>query len=148
MPQGATASPVVDGVCGDLQTAKRRLASAFPIGLYVPNITCRLIGSYWKTYRLRIFPLRNRFQFNNNRFKLLLQQPPIPQLRLTVLAKQGPKKVHARPASAAQQSIPATDRHTCIYMACSAVHQTKHLEADVSLSMLIRSTRTEGAEIE
>jgi hypothetical protein len=31
------------GVCGDLQTAKGRLASVFPISLYVPNITYRLI---------------------------------------------------------------------------------------------------------
>jgi hypothetical protein len=36
-------------------------------------------------------PLRNRFQFNNNRFKLLLQPHSIPQLRLAVLTKQGSK---------------------------------------------------------
>jgi hypothetical protein len=33
--------------------------------------------------------LQNRFQSNNNRFKLLLQQPSLLQLRLTVLTKQG-----------------------------------------------------------
>jgi hypothetical protein len=50
-----TASPVVEYVeiC---KTAKWRLASVFSISLYVPNTTCRLIGSYWKTYRLRIYP--------------------------------------------------------------------------------------------
>jgi hypothetical protein len=33
--------------------------------------------------------LQNRFQSNNNRFKLLLPQPSILQLRLTILTKQG-----------------------------------------------------------
>jgi hypothetical protein len=33
--------------------------------------------------------LQNRFQSNNNLFKLLLQQPPLLQLRLTILTKQG-----------------------------------------------------------
>jgi hypothetical protein len=33
--------------------------------------------------------LQNRFQSNNNRFKLLLQQPSLLQLRLTMLTKQG-----------------------------------------------------------
>jgi hypothetical protein len=55
-------------------------------------------------------PLRNRFQFNNNRFKVLLRPPSILQLRLTALTKRGPKKVHATPATiAAQQIIPSTD---------------------------------------
>jgi hypothetical protein len=44
------------GVYGNLQTAKNRLASAFPISLYVPNIWQGLIGSYWKWYGLRIYP--------------------------------------------------------------------------------------------
>jgi hypothetical protein len=36
----------------------------------------------------RVF--KNRFQSNSNRFKLLLQQqPPLLQLRLTILTKQG-----------------------------------------------------------
>ena len=33
--------------------------------------------------------LQNRFQSNNNRFKLLLPQPSLLQLRLTILTKQG-----------------------------------------------------------
>ena len=33
--------------------------------------------------------LQNRFQSNNNRFKLLLQQPSLLQLRLMILTKQG-----------------------------------------------------------
>jgi hypothetical protein len=44
------------GVCGDLQTAKERLASVFPISLCHPNTWHRPIGSYWKWYRLRIYP--------------------------------------------------------------------------------------------
>jgi hypothetical protein len=44
------------GVGGDLQTAKERLASVFPISPHHPNIWYRLIGSYWKWYRLRIYP--------------------------------------------------------------------------------------------
>jgi hypothetical protein len=35
----------------------------------------------------RVF--KNRFQSNNNRFKPLLQKPPLFQLRLTILTKQG-----------------------------------------------------------
>jgi hypothetical protein len=89
-------------------------------------------------------PPRNRFQFNNNRFKLLLQRPSIPQLRLTVLTKQGPKKVHAALAtSAVQQSTPVTERHIVTW---HAVHQTKRLEAGVSLGMLI--TRIDDVKIE
>jgi hypothetical protein len=63
--------------------------------------------------------LRNRFQFNNNRFKPLLQRPSILQLRLTVLTKQGYKIVHAGPAtSAVQQSTPPpTNVHIHRYMA-------------------------------
>jgi hypothetical protein len=90
---------------------------------------------------------REPFFFYNNRFKPLLQRPvwSIPQLRLTVLTKQGSKKVHARPAtSAVQQSTPATDRHTATWR---DAHQTKRLEADVSLGMLI-ITRTDDVELE
>jgi hypothetical protein len=65
----------------------------------------------------------------------LLQPPSIPQLRLAVLTKQGSKKVHAGLAtSAVQQIIPATDWRMVTW---HAVHQTKRLEADVSLKMLI-----------
>jgi hypothetical protein len=77
---------------------------------------------------------QSKNQFISNRFKLLLQQPSSPQLRLTVLTKRGPKKVHARPVtSAVQQSIPAADR---CFVTWRAVHQTKRLEAGVSLGML------------
>jgi hypothetical protein len=52
--------------------------------------------------------------------------------------------VHTRLAtSAVQQSIPATDKRIVTWR---DVHQTKRLEADVSLSMLI--TRVDGVEID
>ena len=74
----------------------------------------------------------------------MLHQPSILQLQLTVLTKQGSKKVHARLAtSAVQQSTPPTDRHIVTWR---DVHQTQRLEADVSLGMLI--TRTDDMEIE
>jgi hypothetical protein len=71
----------------------------------------------------------------------LLQPPSIP---LAVLTKQGSKKVHAALAtSAVQQSIPATDWRMVTW---HVVHQTKRLEADVSLGMLL--TRIEDVKIE
>ena len=47
-----------------------------------------LLRRAWLQPRQKARP-QNRFQSNNNRFKLLLQQPSLLQLRLTILTKQG-----------------------------------------------------------
>jgi hypothetical protein len=66
------------------------IASVFPISLCVPNITYRLIGSYWKTYRLRgIYPRRTaggtaawpgpvRPLGAPTKTKILTRKPPLP----------------------------------------------------------------------
>jgi hypothetical protein len=78
--------------------------------------------------------LQNRFQANNNRFKLLLPQPSLLQLRLTILTTEGPKECKRDSLLLPSlQIVLATDWRIAAW---NDVQQTNRREAGVRIRVL------------
>jgi hypothetical protein len=92
------------GVCGDLQTAKERaLASVFPIiSLCQPNKWYRLIGSYWKWNRLRIYPPAS----SKFRWWIPLTSQRVSVSALRIAASLGFRRWSCEPEEAARSATP------------------------------------------